>query len=143
MKRKTFQKRLMAFGIQRNEAKELSRKICKTMYERSNPSALGVCMVAHIMRPLNPPICAAENYFSASHCSLFLSGNGHVGKIHAAFGASWMYIRDVAESRENALYCKDEVTREINADRYPDLGQCLKRLSDAINRSYASEAMQC
>lgn len=143
MKRKTFQKRLMAFGIQRNEAGALSREICKTMYERGNPSALGVCLVAHIMRPLNPPINAAESYFAASHCSLFLSGNGHVGKSQAAFGAAWMYIRDVAESRENVLYYKDEVTREINADRYPDLGRCLKRLSDAINRRYALEAVQC
>ena len=143
MKRKTFQKRLMAFGIQRNEASALSREICKTMYERSNPSAIGVCVVAHIMRPLNPPISAAESYYAASHASLFLSRNGHVVKSQAAFDAAWMYIRDVAETREPDLYYKDEVTREINADRYPDLGQCLKRLCDAINQSYASEAMQC
>ena len=71
MKRKTFQKRLMAVGIQRNEAGALSREICKTMYERGNPSALGVCLVAHIMRPLNPPISAAESYYAASHASLF------------------------------------------------------------------------
>lgn len=134
MKRKTFQKRLMAFGIQRNEAGALSREICKTMYERGNPSALGVCLVAHIMRPLNPPICAAESYYAASHSSLFLSRNGHVAKSHAAFVAALMYIRDVAETRENGLYYKDEVTREINAARYPDLGQCLKLLSDAIHR---------
>ena len=143
MKRKTFQKRLMAVGIQRNEAGALSREICKTMYERGNPAALGVCLVAHIMNPIHAPIQACENYFGSQHAMLFLSGNGHVLKRDATFGAAWMYIRDVAESREHGLYYKDEVTREINADLYPDLGQCLKRLSDAINRSYASEAMQC
>ena len=143
MKRKTFQKWLMAFGIQRNEASTLSREICETMYERSNPSALGVCIVANIMRPLNPPIRAVESYYAASHASLFLPRNGHVVESQAAFGAAWMYICDVAESRDQCLYCSDEVTREINADCYPDLRQCLKRLSDAINRSYASEAIQC
>lgn len=143
MKRKTFQKRLMAFGIQRNEAGMLSREICKTMYERGNPSAICVCLVAHIMKPIHAPIQACENYFGSQHAMLFLSANGHVLKRDAAFGAAWMYIRDVAESREHGLYYKDEVTREINADRYPDLGQCLKRLSETINRGYALEAMQC
>ena len=61
MKRKTFQKRLMAKGIQRNEAAYLSREICKTMYERGNPSALGVCLVTHIMKPIHAPISACEN----------------------------------------------------------------------------------
>lgn len=143
MKRKTFQKRLMAVGIQRNEASALSREICKTMYERGNPAALGVCLVAHIMKPIHAPIQACENYFGSQHAMLYLSGNGHVLIRDAAFGAAWMYIRDVGESREHGLYYKDEVTREINADRYPDLGQCLKRLSEAINRRYALEAMQC
>lgn len=143
MKRKTFQKQLMAEGIQRNEAAYFSREICKTMYERGNPSALGVCLVAHIMKPIHAPIQACESYFGSQHAMLYLSGNGHVLKRDAAFGAAWMYIRDVAESREHGLYCKDEATREINADRYPDLGQCLKRLSDAINRRYVLEAMQC
>lgn len=143
MKRKTFQKRLMAVGIQRNEAGALSREICKTMYERGNPSALGVCLVAHIMKPIHAPIQACENYFGSQHAMLYLSGNGHVLKRDAAPNAAWMYIRDVAESRERGLYYKDEVTREINADRYPDLGQCLKRLSEAINRGYVLEAMQC
>ena len=133
----------MAFGIQRNEASALSREICKTMYERGNPSALGVCLVANIMRPLNSPISAAESYYAASHASLFLSRNGHVAKSQAAFDAAWMYIRDVAESREHGLSYKDAVTREINADRYPDLGQCFKRLCEAINRCYVLKAMQC
>ena len=143
MKRKTFQKRLMAFGIQRNEACALSREICKTMYERGNPAAPGVCLVAHIMKPIHAPIQACENYYGSQHAMLYLSGNGHVLKRDAAFGAAWMYIRDVAESREDALIHKDAVMREINADRYPDLGQCLKRLCDAINRGYVLEAMQC
>ena len=143
MKRKTFQKQLMAKGIQRNEAAYLSSEICKTMYERGNPAALGVCLVAHIMKPIHAPIQACENYFGSQHAMLYLSGNGHVLIRDAAFGAAWMYIRDVAESREDALLYKDDVMREINADRYPDLGQCLKRLCDAINRGYALEAMQC
>ena len=143
MKRKTFQKQLMAKGIQRNEAAYLSSEICKTMYERGNPAALGVCLVAHIMKPIHAPIQACENYFGSQHAMLYLSGNGHVLIRDAAFGAAWMYIRDVAESREDVLLYKDDVMREINADRYPDLGQCLKRLCDAINRGYALEAMQC
>ena len=143
MKRKTFQKRLMAVGIQRNEAGALSREICKTMYERGNPAALGVCLVAHIMKPIHAPIQACENYFGSQHAMLYLFGNGHVGISRAAFGAAWMYIHDVAESRENGLYYKDEVAREINADRYPDLGQCFKRFCDSVNWSYAAEAMQC
>lgn len=143
MKRKTFQKQLMAIGIQRNEADSLSREICKTMYERGNPAALGVCLVAHIMKPIHAPIQACESYFGSQHAMLYLSGNGHDLKRDAALGAAWMYIRDVGESREHGLYYKDEVTREINADRYPDLGQCLKRLSEAINRGYVLEAMQC
>lgn len=73
---------------------------------------------------------------------LYLSGNGHVLK-NDAFDAAWMYIRDVAESREHGLYYKDEGIWEINTDLYPDLGQCLKRLSEAINRGYVWEAMQC
>lgn len=136
MKRKTFKKMLMSYFIPRNEAERLSREICETWYSRDNPSALGTCIVAYIMAPVNLRIKACEGYYGYANSAMYLNGNGHICKGVVPYNAVWVCIHDIAESRDAPYYSDDEIVKEINAQKYPDLAMCLARMSDMLNRNY-------
>lgn len=63
MKRKTFQKQLMAKGIQRNEAAYLSREICKMHFQRGTSYAIGTCILAHVMAPTQVRMETCAGYY--------------------------------------------------------------------------------
>ena len=63
MKRKTFQKRLMAKGVQRNEAAYLSSEICKTHFPRGTSYAIGTCILAHVMAPTQVRMETCAGYY--------------------------------------------------------------------------------
>ena len=74
MKRKAFQKQLMAKGIQRNEAAYLSSEICKTHFPRGTSYAIGTCILAHVMAPTQVRMETCAGYYINAYSEICQNG---------------------------------------------------------------------
>lgn len=74
MRRKTFQKQLMAKGIQRNGAAYLSREICKTHFPRGTSYAIGTCILAHVMAPTQVRMETCAGYYINAYSEICPNG---------------------------------------------------------------------
>lgn len=139
MKRKTFQKRLMAVGIQRNEADLLSREICKTMYERGNPAAIGVCLVAHIMAPTQVRMETCAGYYINAYSEICPNGpvlpNLFLPVVVALQAAERMITETAIRRAEDAhFYADNTIVLQADPKQYPDLVQCIARGKAVLDR---------
>ena len=130
MKRKTFQKRLMAFGIQRNEASELSRKI-KAAYPRMKESdAIGACATAYIMAPAKARLEICCGYYFGVKDGLKKQGLKETKEnaFLSAFSAANNLLYYAAMNRAECELFYGDDQEEIVADpkKYPDLMMCVK-----------------
>ena len=130
MRRKTFQKRLMAKGIQRNEAAYLSSEICKTHFPRGTSYAIGTCILAHVMAPtqVRMEICAGYYINACSEiCQSWQDSPNPFLPVPVALHAAEQMITEIALCRaENAhFYADNRIVLQVNPKEYPDLAQCI------------------
>lgn len=130
MKRKTFQKRLMAEGIQRNEAAYLSRKICKTHFPRGISHAIGTCLLAHVMAPTQVKMEVCAVYYINAYSEICQNGQVFPNlflPVLVTLQAAERMITEIALSRaEDAhFYADNRIVLQVNPKEYPDLAKCI------------------
>lgn len=139
MKRKTFQKQLMAKGIQRNEAAYLSREICKTHFPRGTSYAIGTCILAHVMAPtqLRMETCAGYYINAQSEiCQSWQDSPNPFLPVPVALHAAEQMITEIALRRaEDAhFYADNTIVLQADPKQYPDLVQCIARGMAVLDR---------
>ena len=132
MKRKTFQKRLMAIGIQRNEAAYLSREICKTLFPRDTSYAIGTCLLAHVMAPTQVRMETCAGYYinaCSEICQNWQDSPNPFLPVPVALHAAEQMITEIALCRAEKAHFYADNTIMLQADpkQYPDLVQCIAR----------------
>ena len=132
MKRKTFQKQLMAKGIQRNEAAYLSREICKTHFPRGTSYAIGTCILAHVMAPTQVRMETCAGYYinaQSEICQSWQDSPNPFLPVPVALHAAEQMITEIALCRaENAhFYADNTIMLQADPKQYPDLVQCIAR----------------
>lgn len=139
MKRKTFQKRLMAIGIQRNEAAYLSREICKTLFPRDTSYAIGTCLLAHVMAPTQVRMETCAGYYCNAYSEICQNGQVFPDlflPVLVALQAAERMITEIALRRaEDALFYADNtIVLQADPKQYPDLVQCIARGKAVLDR---------
>ena len=139
MKRKTFQKKLMAKGIQRNEAAYLSSEICKTHFPRGTSYAIGTCILAHVMAPtqVRMEICAGYYINACSEiCQNWQDSPNPFLPVPVALHAAEQMITEIALCRaEKAhFYADNTIVLQADPKQYPDLVQCIARGKAVLDR---------
>lgn len=130
MKRKTFQKQLMAEGIQRNEAAYFSREICKTHFSRDTSHAIGTCLLAHVMAPMQVRMEVCAGYYCNAYSEICQNGQVFPNlflPVLVALQAAERMITEIALRRaEDAHFYADNcIELQVNPKEYPDLAQCI------------------
>lgn len=130
MKRKTFQKKLMAKGIQRNEAAHLSSEICKTHFQRGTSYAIGTCILAHVMAPTQVRMETCAGYYINAYSEICPNGpvlpNLFLPVLVALQAAERMITEIALRRAENAhFYADNRIVLQVNPKEYPDLAQCI------------------
>ena len=139
MKRKTFQKRLMAKGIQRNEAAYLSSEICKTHFPRGTSYAIGTCILAHVMAPTQVRMETCAGYYINAYSEICQNGQVFPNlflPVLVALQAAERMIAEIALRRaENAhFYADNTIVLQADPKQYPDLVQCIARGMAVLDR---------
>lgn len=126
MKRKTFQKQLMAEGIQRNEAAYLSREICKTLFPRDTSYAIGTCLLAHVMAPTQVRVEICAGYYMNAYTEICQNGQLFLPDL-VALQASERMITEIAllRAEEKHFYADNTIVLQVDPKEYPDLAQCI------------------
>lgn len=132
MKRKTFQKRLMAKGIQRNEAAYLSSEICKTHFPRGTSYAIGTCILAHVMAPTQVRMETCAGYYinaCSEICQSWQDSPNLFLPVPVALHAAEQMITEIALCRaeEAHFYADNTIMLQADPKQYPDLVQCIAR----------------
>lgn len=130
MKRKTFQKRLMAEGIQRNEAAYLSREICKTIFPRDTSYAIGTCLLAHVMAPTQVKMEVCAVYYINAYSEICQNGQVFPNlflPVLVALQAAERMITEIAllRAEEEHFYADNTIVLQVDPKEYPDLAQCI------------------
>lgn len=139
MKRKTFQKKLMAKGIQRNEAAYLSREICKTHFPRGTSYAIGTCILAHVMAPTQVRMETCAGYYINAYSESCPNGpvlpNLFLPVVVALQAAERMITAIAIRRAEDALFYADNtIVLQADPKQYPDLVQCIARGMAVLDR---------
>ena len=139
MKRKTFQKKLMAKGIQRNEAAHFSREICKTHFPRGTSYAIGTCILAHVMAPTQVRMETCAGYYINAYSEICQNGQVFPDlflSVLVALQAAERMITEIALRRaEDALFYADNtIVLQADPKQYPDLVQCIARGKAVLDR---------
>lgn len=139
MKRKTFQKRLMAKGIQRNEAAYLSREICKTHFPRGTSYAIGTCILAHVMAPTQVRMETCAGYYINAYSESCPNGpvlpNLFLPVVVALQAAERMITAIAIRRAEDAhFYADNTIVLQADPKQYPDLVQCIARGMAVLDR---------
>ena len=139
MRRKTFQKQLMAKGIQRNEAAYLSSEICKTHFPRGTSYAIGTCILAHVMAPTQVRMETCAGYYinaQSENCQSWQDSPNPFLPVPVALHAAEQMITEIALCRaEKAHFYADEtIVLQADPKQYPDLVQCIARGKDVLDR---------
>ena len=139
MKRKTFQKRLMAIGIQRNEAAYLSSEICKTHFPRGTSYAIGTCILAHVMAPTQVRMETCAGYYinaQSEICQSWQDSPNPFLPVPVALHAAEQMITEIAFRRaEDAhFYADNTIVLQADPKQYPDLVQCIARGKAVLDR---------
>lgn len=129
MKRKTFQKQLMAKGIQRNEAAYLSREICKMQFPRGTSYAIGTCILAHVMAPTQVRMETCAGYYCNAYSEICQNGQLFLPDRVALQASEWM-ITEIAllralRAEEKRFYADNTIELQVDPKEYPDLAQCI------------------
>ena len=130
MRRKTFQKQLMAKGIQRNEAAYLSSEICKTYFPRGTSYAIGTCILAHVMAPTQVRMETCAGYYINAYSEICPNGpvlpNLFLSDL-VALQASEQMITEIAllRAEEKHFYADNTIVLQVDPKEYPDLAQCI------------------
>lgn len=139
MKRKTFQKQLMAKGIQRNEAAYLSSEICKTHFPRGTSYAIGTCILAHVMAPTQVRMETYAGYYINAYSEICPNGpvlpNLFLPVVVALQAAEWMITEIAIRRAEDAhFYADNTIVLQADPKQYPDLVQCIARGMAVLDR---------
>ena len=139
MKRKTFQKRLMAFGIQRNEAAYLSSEICKTHFPRGTSYAIGTCTLAHVMAPTQVRMETCAGYYINAYSEICPNGpvlpNLFLPVVVALQAAERMITETAIRRAEDAhFYADNTIVLQADPKQHPDLVQCIARGKAVLDR---------
>ena len=139
MKRKTFQKKLMAKGIQRNEAAYLSSEICKTLFPRGTSYAIGTCILAHVMAPTQVRMETCAGYYINAYSEICPNGpvlpNLFLPVVVALQAAEWMITEIALRRAEDAhFYADNTIVLQADPKQYPDLVQCIARGMAVLDR---------
>nr|DAR20454.1 MAG TPA: hypothetical protein [Caudoviricetes sp.] len=139
MKRKTFQKRLMAKGIQRNEAAYLSREICKMHFQRGTSYAIGTCILAHVMAPTQVRMETCAGYYINAYSEICPNGpvlpNLFLPVVVALQAAERMITETAIRRAEDAhFYADNTIVLQADPKQYPDLVQCIARGNAVLDR---------
>lgn len=139
MKRKTFQKQLMAKGIQRNEAAYLSSEICKTLFPRDTSYAIGTCLLAHVMAPTQVRMEVCAGYYMNAYSEICQNGQVFPNlflPVLVALQAAERMITEIALRRaENAhFYADNTIVLQADPKQYPDLVQCIALGQGVLDR---------
>lgn len=139
MKRKTFQKKLMAKGIQRNEAAHFSREICKTHFPRGTSYAIGTCILAHVMAPTQVRMETCAGYYINAYSETCPNGpvlpNLFLPVVVALQAAERMITAIAIRRAENAhFYADNTIVLQADPKQYPDLVQCIARGMAVLDR---------
>ena len=139
MKRKTFQKLLMAKGIQRNEAAYLSREICKMHFPRGTSYAIGTCILAHVMAPTQVRMETCAGYYINAYSEICPNGpvlpNLFLPVVVALQAAERMITESAIRRAEDALFYADNtIVLQADPKQYPDLVQCIARGMAVLDR---------
>ena len=139
MKRKTFQKKLMAKGIQRNEAAYLSSEICKTHFQRGTSYAIGTCILAHVMAPTQVRMETCAGYYinaCSEICQSWQDSPNPFLPVPVALQAAERMITAIAIRRaEDAhFYADNTIVLQADPKQYPDLVQCIARGKAVLDR---------
>lgn len=139
MKRKTFQKKLMAKGIQRNEAAYLSSEICKTHFPRGTSYAIGTCILAHVMAPTQVRMETCAGYYINAYSESCPNGpvlpNLFLPVVVALQAAEWMITEIALRRAEDAhFYADNTIVLQADPKQYPDLVQCIARGMAVLDR---------
>ena len=139
MRRKTFQKQLMAKGIQRNEAAYLSSEICKTHFPRGTSYAIGTCILAHVMAPTQVRMETCAGYYinaQSENCQSWQDSPNPFLPVPVALHAAEQMITEIALCRaEKAHFYADEtIVLQADPKQYPDLVQCIARGKAVLDR---------
>ena len=139
MKRKTFQKRLMAIGIQRNEAAYLSREICKTLFPRDTSYAIGTCLLAHVMAPTQVRMETCAGYYinaCSEICQSWQDSPNPFLPVPVALHAAEQMITEIAIRRaeDPHFYADNTIVLQADPKQYPDLVQCIARGKAVLDR---------
>lgn len=132
MKRKTFQKKLMAKGIQRNEAAHLFSEICKAHFPRDTSYAIGTCLLAHVMAPTQVSMETCAGYYINACSEICQNGQDSPNPflpVLVALHAAEQMITEIALCRAEKAHFYADNTIMLQADpkQYPDLVQCIAR----------------
>lgn len=139
MKRKAFQKQLMAKGIQRNEAAYLSYEICKTHFPRDTSHAIGTCLLAHVMAPTQVRMETCAGYYINAYSEICPNGpvlpNLFLPVIVALQAAERMITEIALRRAEDAhFYADNTIVLQADPKQYPDLVQCIARGMAVLDR---------
>lgn len=139
MKRKTFQKLLMAKGIQRNEAAYLSSEICKTHFPRGTSYAIGTCILAHVMAPTQVRMETCAGFYINAYSESCPNGpvlpNLFLPVVVALQAAERMITEIALRRAEDAhFYADNTIVLEADPKQYPDLVQCIARGMAVLDR---------
>lgn len=139
MKRKTFQKQLMAKGIQRNEAAYLSREICKMHFPRGTSYAFGTCILAHVMAPTQVRMETCAGYYINTYSESCPNGpvlpNLFLPVVVALQAAERMITESAIRRAEDAhFYADSTIVLQADPKQYPDLVQCIARGMAVLDR---------
>ena len=139
MKRKTFQKKLMAKGIQRNEAAYLSGEICKTHFPRGTSYAIGTCILAHVMAPTQVRMETCAGLYIIAYSEICPNGpvlpNLFLPVVVALQAAERMITEIAIRRAEDALFYADNtIVLQADPKQYPDLAQCIARGMAVLDR---------
>ena len=139
MKRKAFQKQLMAKGIQRNEAAYLSSEICKTHFPRGTSYAIGTCILAHVMAPTQVRMETCAGYYINAYSEICPNGqvlpNLFLRVVVALQAAERMITETAIRRAEDAhFYADNTIVLQADPKQYPDLVQCIARGMAVLDR---------
>ena len=139
MKRKTFQKQLMAKGIQRNEAAHFSREICKTHFSRDTSHAIGTCLLAHVMAPTQVRMETCAGYYINAYSEICPNGpvlpNLFLPVVVALQAAERMITEIALRRAEDAhFYADNTIVLQADPKQYPDLVHCISRGKAVLDR---------
>lgn len=133
MKRKTFKKMLMSFGVPRNDAERLSRNNDALMYRRNSPGSICAALVRYIMQGTELTEKGCEDYAGYA----YMREAAHLKVPHSmttildvVYTASFLAIQDLLGMKP-VYYADNKVV--LDATKFPDLAMCVNRLHQLID----------